>query len=241
MKLKLDTAFYFSILGQPPYPAMKRRHYPTQAFSLVELLVVITVIGIIAAFAVPALNNLMKSSKMAESANVLIDQISFSRQNAVSKNKMIEVRFYRFADPEQPGELATDKTTWQFRAIQTFEVADSGIPVPMGEYKRLPDGIIMNPDSELSSLLTLTDGVFTDPDKNLDPELPRGVKHDYEYSFLRFYPDGSTNKSPSGRWFVTVHSLADKASTSPAAPPPNFFTLQVDPVNGSTKTFRPGL
>jgi len=218
---------------------MKRRPHSPQAFSLVELLVVIAIIGIIASFAVPALNNLLKGSRLAEASNILNDQIVLSRQNAVSKNKVIEVRFYRFADPEM-AENVTAPTDWQYRAIQTFEIAESGVPVPLGEYKRLPDSIIMNSNSKLSSIFPAALASLQDPNASLDPKLPRGVDHNYQYAIFRLYPDGSTNLAPTGSWFITVHALADKPPT-PETPPPNFFTLQVDPVSGSTKSFRPGI
>ena len=74
--------------------------------------------------------------------------------------------------------------------------------------------------------------------------LPRGiVKPNYRYASFRFLQDGSTNLSPSSTWFVTIHNLTDtptgttmkKANNDPI----NFFTLQIDPVSGAIKGFRP--
>jgi hypothetical protein len=73
-----------------------------------------------------------------------------------------------------------------------------------------------------------------------DPELPRGVKRNYEYVFFRFLPDGSTNLSIGSKWFITVHALNDLPKATGGQPPPNFFTWMIDPVSGNTKIYRPG-
>src|SRR5256885_1216718 len=89
------------------------------AFSLIELLVVIAIIGIIGAFAIPAAGNLLKGSSLTQAANLLTDQTAAARQQALTRNRSIEVRFYAFIDPEQPGE-----TTPYCRALQYFEIGD---------------------------------------------------------------------------------------------------------------------
>jgi len=73
----------------------------------------------------------------------------------------------------------------------------------------------------------------------VDPELPRGIKRQYRYVAFRFQPDGSTNLAPKTSWYVTLHQLKDKVTGK--IPPPNFFTLQIDPVSGTTRPFRPNL
>ena len=83
----------------------------------------------------------------------------------------------------------------------------------------------------------------------------------YEYVPFRFRPDGSTDLPPNGassgdatadvdrpsyegRWFITLHSITDWKKLKEAgndAPPPNYATLMIDPLTGTTKIFRPGL
>ena len=69
------------------------------AFSLVELLVVITIIAIIAGFAVPAVTGIMRGSALTQASQLLTDQLSMGRQLALSKNRAVEVRIYKYADP----------------------------------------------------------------------------------------------------------------------------------------------
>jgi uncharacterized protein (TIGR02596 family) len=222
-----------------------------RAFSLVELLVVIAVIGIVATFAVPAVQGMMKGSALSTASSLMVDQMSLARQHSLSKNRVVEVRFYKFADPELPGENVQDPETGHFRALQTFEMAEGGTMVPVGKVVRMPDTIMMNSGDEISNLLGEEPAWLTEPDPRIDPELPRGVKHNYKFVAFKFLPDGTTSLSPTGKkgqpseggkWFITVHTEADRVRTNgDSTPPPNFFTWQIDPVSGSSKILRPGL
>ena len=207
------------------------------AFSLIELLVVIAIIGIIGAFAVPAAGNLLKGSSLSQSANLITDQTAAARQQALTRNRSVEMRFYSFTDPEVPGDTA------QFRGLQYFEIAEGGIPNPTGRFVRFPDTVVMNSDTTLSSILGAS--TPTTPGPN-DPDLPRGVKKNYTYASFRFLPDGSTSLSATagpanGLWFITAHLINDMRLAQGGKPPPNFFTWMIDPVSGAMKVLRPGV
>ena len=103
-------------------PTSQRAH----AFSLIELIIVISVIVIIAAFTLPAMNTVLKGSQLSQGAGLIIGQLNIARQQAIARNKPVEVRFYRFADPEVPGEDVTTPATGKFRAMQLFQVQASG-------------------------------------------------------------------------------------------------------------------
>jgi uncharacterized protein (TIGR02596 family) len=235
---------------------MNRRR---SAFSLVELLIVVAIIGIIAGFGIPAVQGVLRGSALTQAASQLTDNLGLARQHAISRNRVVEVRFYRFGDQEVPGEKVDDPTTGSFRALQYFEINEAGIILPVGKYQRLPDTMMMNPGETLSTLLGDTafvtnhlvkssDSAFN---KSLNPELPRGVGHKYDYVWFRFNPDGTTDLPPlgtkgksseNGRWYITVHSIADQVRTQTnTVPPPDFFTWMIEPVSGTSKTFRPGV
>jgi len=226
---------------------MKTRnsHHPqSNAFSLIELLVVIAIIGIIGTIAVPAAGNLLKGSSLTQAANLLTDQMAAARQHALSRNRVVEVRFYRFADPELPGEVATDPSTGYYRALQFLEIGENGIPNPVGKVIRFPDTVMMNPNATLSSVLGVNTAARLVTSAKLDandPEMPRGVKKNYDYVSFRFLPDGTTNLPTTGLWYITVHLINDLGRASGEKPPPNFFTWMIEPVSGGTKVLRPGL
>jgi uncharacterized protein (TIGR02596 family) len=220
----------------------------SRAFSLVELLVVIAIIGIIGTFAVPAAGNLLKGSSLTQAANILSDQMAAARQHALSRNRVVEVRFYRFGDPEQPGESANDPSTGYYRAVQFLEIGENGIPNPVGKVIRFPDSVMMNDSEALSSVLGVNKAsrlvTMSSLDPN-DPEMPRGVGKNYDYISFRFLPDGTTNlptTGPSnGLWFITVHLVNDLGRVKGETPPPNFFTWMIEPVSGGSKILRPGI
>jgi uncharacterized protein (TIGR02596 family) len=212
-----------------------------RAFTLLELLVVIGIIGLVATFAVPAISQMINGSTLTQASQSLTSTLSTARQYAITRNRAVEVRFLKFGDPETPGETVGDADTGQFRAVQLMEVLESGVAVPIDQVKILPRTVIMDSQA-LSSLLDKAEPYLRTPkvpDVKFDPELPRGIKRQYVYVSFRFQPNGTTNLAPKTNWYVTLRQLKDKVTGK--TPPPNFFTLQVDPVSGTTRPFRPNL
>lgn len=220
---------------------------------MIELLVVVVIIGIIMAFVVPAVGSLLRGSAVTQAGTLLTDQVSLARQHALSRNRVVEVRFYRFWDPEQAGERVTDDpASAPFRALHFLEIGDQGIPIPVGKAAFLPDSMMMNASESFSTILATGAATRLVKKANLDrndPELPRGIDRNYDYIAFRFQPDGSTSLSPigstgpssGGRWFITLHAIRDLPKTTGGQPPANFVTWMIDPVSGSSKVFRPGL
>ena len=233
------------------------------AFSLVELLIVILIIGIVAGFAVPAVQGMLRGSLMSQASSQLVDAMALARQTALSKNRIIEVRIYRFADNEVPGEEPSKPDTGHFRAIQTFEISETGVLLPASKVIRLPDSIIMNPgipgEGMLSTILGERPIILSSKvDHKTDPELARGVGHNYDYVSFRFLPDGSTNLPPTGTtgkdgketpsqgglWYISIHAINDWEQLKKGGnlkPPANYFTWMIDPLTGTSKTFRPSV
>ena len=56
---------------------------------------------------------------------------------------------------------------------------------------------------------------------------------------ILFYPNGSTNVSvPLREAYVTLVGVNGQAIDT-SKPPPNFYTIQIDPVTGRAKAYRP--
>jgi hypothetical protein len=114
---------------------------------------------------------------------------------------------------------------------------------------RLPVGVIMNED-KLSTILSERP---REKPKASDPALPdTQAQRNYEYVALRFLPDGSTDLPPTGvdkpgaddSWYLTIHgsqipNTGGKSAGMTETLPDNFFTLQIDPITGSTRSYRP--
>lgn len=225
------------------------------AFSLIEMLMVIAIIGIIASFAVPAATKMIRGTDATRAQQMVADQLNAARQQAIARNKQIEIRFVRFADPETPGESVAEQATWKVRGIQLMEVTSSGVPVQLAPIQRLPGSMILN-DGKYSSLFDASGSATqtplrfrntTDTDPAM-PRLPKDKARKYMYAAFRFYPDGSTSLSPKGNWYFTMYSVGDAAKLGVDGgngPDPiksiNYFTVQIDPVSGSTRSFKPQL
>jgi len=206
---------------------MKKR-VPTQAFTLLEMLAVMAVAGIIFTLSLTALNSLKRSSGLTNGMNDLVNELARGRQLAITKNRAVEVRFYR----DESGAAADQ----HYRSYQLYEYADDGSAVAAGKVKWLPGQVILDSNANLSTLLAgsqLKSWTATDP----QPSLPKSGLN-YSAKIFRFRPDGSADLSMSGcQWFVTLHSAVDGDNLS--ALPSNYATVQVEPVNGQVRYFRP--
>ncbi len=199
------------------------------AFTLVELLAVVTIMAIVLAYVVPSANNILGGTNITRATQ-------FVRQSAISLNRPVEVRFYQYHDPEMSG------TDYCFRALQSWEVVKANSFIPLGKVQALPQGIIM--DKGTSSATTTLSSLFYPNGNVIGPPgpapLPR-VGTQYSYVAIHFTASAATDLlptgGPSGSWFLTLH--AETSGDGLSTPPPNFVTIQVDPVSGTLDFFRP--
>lgn len=221
-------------------------------FTLIELLAVVSLIGVVIAFAVPAVSQMIRSTQLSQGSQQLNDTLVFARQTAMTRNRPVEVRFYKYGDPETPGETFDNPESGKWRAVQIFEVLENGAILPLREMLRLPNGVIMD-GLRFSSLLREDYRPHREgSESETNPEIPidtnnQRVGRKYWYSSFRFLTDGSTDLPPntsdtgdetteSDAWYVTMVGLTDDSKDIKQI---NYFTLMVDPVSGALKQFRP--
>lgn len=204
------------------------------AFTLVEILVVLVIIGIIAAFAAPAMNAVLKSSKMTTAADQIMRDLNLARQTAIKDNAPVEFRFYNISDPDQPGN---EKAYRSYQAIR--KVYDREDPLKfevesVTEVRDLPDATIITDEQTFSSMIShpgVTKGIV----EKAPGESKKVIGANY-VSFL-FMTDGSTNlknKGASELWFFTFVRETDDITGDE---PPSFATIQVDPFTGKTRRY----
>jgi len=225
-----------------------------QAFTLVETLVVVSIIVLILALTGPTLLGTMQANKLTSAGSSLVGFLSEAQQLSSTLNAPVEVRFFRY-------QVSPDQFE-AYRSYQMFKVTtppvNPNVPwnfeelfEPIGQVFRLPEGIIIPRESSLSPVLD-SQG-FDDTTKN-KPNGYSGVKG-AKYVALRFMTDGtcrivSTQASGASTlgalsftslnqsYFTLAGNIGREITV--ANLPKNFFTIQIDPMNGKTRSYRPG-
>lgn len=218
----------------PRNGVLKRRHRRSlsAAFSLIEMLVVVSVVGLLLAFAAPQLFSLVQSSSLTSEGTFLRNKLSQAQQIALSQNTDVEVRFFKMRDA---GNAETEDA---FRGFQFFRYNQYGQLLPVSEFFRIKPPIVIN--EPLSTLVSPSgaDQDYLSPSTGMALIPVLSDQTSFEYMSFRFRPDGSTDlpgKSGSDTWYITlVKGLANTAEV-----PDNYFTVQLDPFNGRVTSYRP--
>lgn len=221
-------------MNAKPFPLLKRARFKTsqgikrpfvQAFTLVELLIVVSIVSLLLAMATPYVLGAVKSTRITSKGDELLHKISLARQISQSESRPVELRFYRYAH-----EGVT--TIYGYQLF--YQEADAAKAVALDSavnWER--DGLCIK-EGPLSPMV--------DPEK-LGSGWPRKVtKGPYaergaDYVSVTIYPNGSTSLPLplAEAYFTLVEDSAATTATSPA----NYYTIQVDPVTGHTRSYRP--
>ena len=216
---------------------------PKAAFSLIELMVVLGIVGLLLAFAAPNLFSLITANTLTGEGTVLRNQLTLAQQLAVSRSADVEVRFFKMLNPDAA------QTEENFRAFQLFQYNPRGELAPISQYFRVRAPVAVH--EGLSTLLITRSGGATQDDKRYGFDSPRTGRADApagpggalistEYVAFRFRPDGSTDlphrTGSSDTWYIT---MVQGEGALQSNDPDNYVCLQVNPYNGQVSEFRP--
>jgi uncharacterized protein (TIGR02596 family) len=199
-----------------------------RAFTLVEMLVVIAVIGLITAAVAPMVFGTLVSTRLSSSGQTMMSAMSLAHEMAISGGEDIEVRFYRYTVVDEPGSGD------YFRSIILVRPGKlAGEPgLQLGEIIKCPSGIIVGDTQALSPVLASGD-VKVMPDSE---NLIRSARANYKA--FRFRADGSTDLNfETNKCYFTL--LEERLLQASAGVPPNFYAIQIDPVSGRLASYRP--
>ncbi|MGB8355435.1 MAG: Verru_Chthon cassette protein D [Chthoniobacteraceae bacterium] len=197
-------------------------HHENSAFSLLEMLVVVSIMIVLMALVLPPMTSLLDSSRMEQGGKTVYDQFSLARQLASTGNNAVEVRLINI-----PGI-----STQGYSGIQLFVSGTSTTPLAAEKIAYLPQSIAISPDkttlSKLLNFLTVS-GTMT----------VAGSSVSYVSFTLR--PSGAVVPVVSGTdrnsLYVTVVP-ARLSGTGNSTVPPNFATIQLNPDTGAPLIFR---
>lgn len=205
----------------------------SRAFSLVEMLAVIAVIGLIAATTAPMLFSTMKANRLTAAGEEVANRISLAQQMAVSRNHEVELRFYRFVDPEDSGAGDHYRATLVVEPAADPNIAGAADYTVLSDVSYLRGGIVVASSDSLSPALAESGRQENEDSEGIIRSAPA------RYRSIRFYPDGScdvTVKTNEG--YVTVADARDVANSG-GEPPKNFFAIQLDHYTSRVTTYRP--
>ncbi len=112
------------------------------AFTLVELLMVVAVIGMLLAFVVPNARNFKASRELTNGGNAVVDMVNHARRIAMTENVLSALIFIK--------EKAADGTDISRRYILYQQLADRSGWKPVSRWENLPVGVyVSGSDSEI--------------------------------------------------------------------------------------------
>lgn len=201
------------------------------AFTLIETLAVIGILTLLIALATPSLLSAVKASRLTAAGDLVSGKLAEAQGLALTFSADVELRFYK-APPVPPADGSSGQYLQLLQLVETADDAAAGEEAadvarfqPIGSREPLPDGVAISSHAEFTSLWNLPVRTESQTD---------GTER--EYVAVRFRPDGGTDLAETGLWHLT---LVEQAGTDPTRLPPNFCTLQIDPVTARVGTYRP--
>jgi len=189
--------------------------YKNQAMTLIELIVVISIIAIFSIRAAPVLLNAKRNMALTIGVGHVMDSLSTARQSAITRNRPVEVRIYLGQDNNSPNDL--------FMLYQQSENEETYEPI--STVLKLDEAITLSSNSTWSSVLQ----------SGTTGEVSTG-QYKGKYHAFRFMADGSTDLSISAEPPTFTFIYRTDVTKSVLA---NFFTLQLDLQTGTIRPFRP--
>jgi uncharacterized protein (TIGR02596 family) len=234
-----------------PYTPHHQRS--SAAFTLVEMITVVGIIALLVALATPALVDVIRATRLSSSGDSLSNRLSLAQQSAVSKSNEVEMRFYKYADSNNPDAAAAPL----FYAYQVVDVPNGQNPRALSEVYYFDSGVVLAESTRLSPMLQTTREQMADTTGRFLFKPATGLPpSSVKYAALRFYPDGScrlltsaggtANSSTASATAYTVKpltqtffTLIESREINNANVPNNFYCLQLDFYTGKVRTYRP--
>ena len=215
-----------------PQPSSVRRlraappHRLSRAFTLVEVVIVVALVSMLFVVAAPYTMGALQAASLTSAGDTLMQKLAQAQQRASTENRPIGMDFYYYTLNDIPGCHAIQMVSYD-------PASNVGTPVEPPVFWSEGRAVLI--EGELSpmfatNVLPATTGPVThEPFKRLEATFRRVI----------LYPNGSTSlRIPLREAYLTLISTKNYQKDL-ATPPPNYYTVQIDPVTGRGHSYRP--
>ncbi|HSI64280.1 MAG TPA: prepilin-type N-terminal cleavage/methylation domain-containing protein, partial [Candidatus Saccharimonadia bacterium] len=212
-------------------------HAHRGGFTLVEMLVVVTIVGILISVSAAGLSGAIQAMSLTNSGGKLTQVMEAARQRSMTGNVMTAVILVTKAGQNGDG-----------RAFTIAECPPGGPWVQIREWEMLPDGIVIDLDAgtDNASFLANTpekfpfnNGQSGSPVKYNGFSLPAGT-----YAARIFLPGGGLLNPNEAAVLQVVHGTVEGGRViyhhrNPSGKPANYYRVALLGATGKTKVERP--
>jgi general secretion pathway protein G len=206
-------------------------------FSLVELLVVVSIMSLLATVAMVNMGGLNQSSQVASGGNLIVDMANLARQLAVTHEANTALAIIRASAADNAADVGQPKIGLRTVCVmQYLPTTTSSSPQwqMVTPWQSLPRSVSISDDSTQS---TVFNSSSTD---NLSATY-RNVSYESNgtqnvLAVLIFTPEGGLDTNGVTKRMRVVPGKGGKVDTSAV----NYYDIVFDPYSGGSKIFRPG-
>ena len=194
-------------------------------FTIIELIIVVAIISLLLAFSAPYALSSLQAASLSSSGDLLMQKISQAQQRALTENRPVALQFYFY---DQDGIEACHAT--QLVSVDPV----TNVALPLEEPVYWSDGRAVLVSGALSPVFTQIAPADTG-----EVEFEPFRSREATFFRVRFYPGGSTSLSvPLRQAYITLVA-SNNYQEEMTEPPSNYYTVQIDPVAGRVRSYRP--
>lgn len=212
---------------QPLSCCLRRKSDRASAgFSLVELLVVVAIVTMLIAAATPYTLAAMQSANLTSAGDTLMQKLAMAQQRALTENRPVGLDFYHYNLDEVKGCHAIQMISYDPATNKATQLEP---PVYWSKQS------VVLVEGALSPMFSTNQTAATTGQATMNPFQSLGAT----FNRIIFYPNGSTSlRVPLRTAYLTLVPTKSYAPNLAAAPP-NYYTVQIDPVTGRGHSYRP--
>lgn len=222
-----------------PLPSPTRSPGRRGAFTLIELLVVLALMVIVIGMTLSSLQGMLGSSRLAQAGETVIGALSVARQEAISRNRDVEVRFITC----KPFDNLHNQE--DLRAIHVLTRNDESGWRSVTKPLVFANGIVGWREAGSSPLMKLPAVTPVASGSDADPMIG-ALQHNYTYRAFTFRADGSTDLAMRAEFQDEVDgqggiflTIVEELKVGQSTLPPNFVSISIQPRTGAVTAWRP--